>query len=141
MEILNEGDFRSDGRRRFELRSMEIDLSQQGQADGSAVISHGLTQVLVTVFGPREAKLRSQTMHDRANINVEVSVAAFSTGDRRQRSRGDKCGTISLPSSYYLTLKRTTGESWNSLQPSNQLLNQLFRRRYIPVLRLIFLSM
>ena len=100
MEILNDGDFRSDGRRRFELRSMEIDLSPQGQADGSAVISHGLTQVLVTVFGPREAKMRSQTMHDRANINVEVSVAAFSTGDRRQRSRGDKYGTISLPASY-----------------------------------------
>jgi len=69
---------------------MEIDLSQHGQAEGSAVICHGLTQVLVTVFGPREAKMRSQTMHDRANINVEVSVAAFSTGDRRQRSRGDK---------------------------------------------------
>ena len=69
---------------------MDIDLSQQGQAEGSAVICHGLTQVLVTVFGPREAKMRSQTMHDRANINVEVSVAAFSTGDRRQRSRGDK---------------------------------------------------
>ncbi|CAA7265594.1 unnamed protein product [Cyclocybe aegerita] len=34
--------------------------------------------------------MRSQTIHDRANINVEVSVAAFSTGDRRKRSRGDK---------------------------------------------------
>jgi exosome complex component RRP41 len=29
-------------------------------------------------------------MHDRANINVEVGVAAFSTGERRKRSRGDK---------------------------------------------------
>jgi len=34
--------------------------------------------------------MRSQTIHDRANINVEVSIAAFSTGDRRKRSRGDK---------------------------------------------------
>ena len=34
--------------------------------------------------------MRSQTIHDRANVNVEVSVAAFSTGDRRKRSRGDK---------------------------------------------------
>lgn len=69
---------------------MTIDLSQQGQADGSAVIAHGLTQVLVSVFGPREAKMRSQTIHDRANINVEVNVAAFSTGERRRRTRGDK---------------------------------------------------
>ncbi|KAF8962684.1 exoribonuclease, exosome component 4 [Flammula alnicola] len=90
VEILNEGGFRSDGRRQFELRSIDIDLSQQGHADGSAVITHGLTHVLVSVFGPREAKMRSQTIHDRANINVEVSVAAFSTGDRRKRSRGDK---------------------------------------------------
>jgi len=89
-EILNDGGFRFDGRRQFELRSMEIDLSQQGHAHGSAAICHGFTQVLVTVFGPREAKMRSQTIHDRANVNVEISVAAFSTGDRRQRSRGDK---------------------------------------------------
>ncbi|KAJ6544849.1 ribosomal protein S5 domain 2-type protein [Mycena vulgaris] len=90
VEILNDGGFRSDGRRQYELRDMTIDLSQQGVADGSAIITHGLTQVLVSVFGPREAKMRSHTMHDRANINVEVSVAAFSTGERRKRSRGDK---------------------------------------------------
>lgn len=65
-------------------------MSQQGVADGSAVVTHGLTHVLVSVFGPREAKTRSQTLHDRANINVEVNVVPFSTGERRKRSRGDK---------------------------------------------------
>ncbi|KAF8871766.1 ribosomal protein S5 domain 2-type protein [Infundibulicybe gibba] len=90
VEILNDGGFRSDGRRQYELRDVSVDLSQHGQADGSAVITHGLTQVLVSVFGPREAKMRSQTMHNRANINVEVAVATFSTGERRKRSRGDK---------------------------------------------------
>lgn len=72
-----------------------MDLSQRGTADGSAMVTHGLTQVLVTVFGPREAKLRSQTLHDRAVLNVEVSVAPFSTGERRKRNRGDKCVLIS----------------------------------------------
>ncbi|KAG7451013.1 uncharacterized protein BT62DRAFT_1071619 [Guyanagaster necrorhizus] len=90
IEILNEGGFRSDGRRQYELRDITIDMSQQGTADGSAIITHGLTQVLVSVFGPREAKMRSQTLYDRANINVEVSIASFSTGERRKRSRGDK---------------------------------------------------
>ncbi|KAJ3558787.1 hypothetical protein NP233_g11429 [Leucocoprinus birnbaumii] len=90
VEISNEGGYRSDGRRQFELRDITINLAQQGQADGSAIITHGLTQVLVSVFGPREAKLRSQTIHDRASINVEVNVAAFSTGERRRRGRGDK---------------------------------------------------
>ncbi|KAJ7052528.1 exosome component 4, partial [Mycena amicta] len=90
IEILNEGGFRSDGRRQYELRDITIDLSQQGSADGAAMITHGLTQATVSVFGPREAKMRSHTIHDRANINVEVIVAAFSTGERRKRNRGDK---------------------------------------------------
>lgn len=34
--------------------------------------------------------MRSQTFHDRAVINVEVNIAAFSTGERRKRGRGDK---------------------------------------------------
>ncbi|KAJ3538387.1 hypothetical protein NM688_g6527 [Phlebia brevispora] len=67
-----------------------MDLSQRGTADGSAMITHGLTQVLVSVFGPREAKMRSQTLHDRAVLNVEVNIAPFSTGERRKRNRGDK---------------------------------------------------
>lgn len=36
--------------------------------------------------------MRSQTLHDRAVINVEISVAPFSTGDRRKRSRADRSG-------------------------------------------------
>ncbi|KAH9942786.1 ribosomal protein S5 domain 2-type protein [Amylocystis lapponica] len=90
VEILNDGGYRSDGRRQYELRDITIELSQQGTADGSATLNHGLTQVLVSVFGPREAKMRSQTMHDRANINVEVNVLPFSTGERRKRSRADR---------------------------------------------------
>jgi exosome complex component RRP41 len=34
--------------------------------------------------------MRSQTMYDRANLNVELTMAAFSTGERRRRTRGDK---------------------------------------------------
>ncbi|KAI0088287.1 ribosomal protein S5 domain 2-type protein [Irpex rosettiformis] len=90
VEILNDDGYRSDGRRQYELREITIDLSQRGAADGSAMITHGLTQVLVTVFGPREAKMRSHTLHDRAVLNVEVNIAPFSTGERRRRTRGDK---------------------------------------------------
>ncbi|KAI0951564.1 hypothetical protein AcW1_008579 [Taiwanofungus camphoratus] len=90
VEILNDGGYRSDGRRQYELRDISIDLSPQGTADGSAVVTHGLTQVMVTVFGPREAKMRSQTLHDRAVLNVEMMVLPFSTGERRKRSRADR---------------------------------------------------
>lgn len=94
VEILNEGGFRSDGRKQYELRNIAIDLSQQATANGSALLAHGLTQVLVTVFGPREAKMRSHTLHDRASINVDVNIAAFSTGERRRRPKGDKYDTF-----------------------------------------------
>ncbi|KAK2463478.1 hypothetical protein APHAL10511_004564 [Amanita phalloides] len=90
VEILNDHGYRSDGRRQFELRDINIDLSHRSFADGSAVIAHGLTKVLVSVLGPREAKSRSHTIHDRANVNVELSVAAFSASERRKRSKSDK---------------------------------------------------
>ncbi|KIJ28171.1 hypothetical protein M422DRAFT_54726 [Sphaerobolus stellatus SS14] len=91
VEILNEGGYRSDGRKQFELRNFAIDLSSSSSnADGSSVVSHGLTTVMATVFGPREARMRSLTMHDRAVINVEVGIAPFSSGERRRRGRGDK---------------------------------------------------
>lgn len=69
---------------------MNFDLSIKGSADGSAVVSQGLTQVLVSVFGPREAKNRAQTVHNRANINVEISIAPFSASERRKRSKNDR---------------------------------------------------
>jgi exosome complex component RRP41 len=90
IEVLSDHGYRSDGRRQFELRGIDIDLSQQNSAEGSAIITHGLTQVLVSVLGPREAKNRAQTMHDRVNINVELIVSAFSTGERRKRLKNDK---------------------------------------------------
>lgn len=90
VEVLNDGGFRSDGRKQYELRDISIDLSLHGSADGSATISHGLTQVSASVFGPREAKMRSQTQYDRAILNVELGIAPFSSGERRKRTRGDK---------------------------------------------------
>ncbi|EMD33282.1 hypothetical protein CERSUDRAFT_76538 [Gelatoporia subvermispora B] len=90
IEILNDGGYRSDGRRQYELRDITIDMTPQGSADGCASIAHGLTQVSVSVFGPREAKQRSQTLHDRAVLNVEVNVLPFSTGERRRRGRADR---------------------------------------------------
>ncbi|KAH9999213.1 exosome component 4 [Russula compacta] len=91
IEILNEGGFRSDGRRQYELREITFDSTTQAGADGSARVAHGLTEVLVSVFGPREARVRAQTLHDRAALHVEATIAPFSSAsDRRRRGRGDK---------------------------------------------------
>lgn len=55
----------------------------------------------MSVFGPREARVRAQTLHDRAAIHVEATIAPFSSAsDRRRRGRGDKLRlSLSLVSS------------------------------------------
>ncbi|EJU04550.1 ribosomal protein S5 domain 2-like protein [Dacryopinax primogenitus] len=89
-EPLNAGNLRSDGRRPLELRSFSAELTTHPSADGSASVSHGLTQVTACVYGPREAKNRAQTMHDRALVNIEVEVAPWAGEVRRQRTKGDR---------------------------------------------------
>jgi len=91
-ELLSEHNYRSDGRKPTELRSLSLSLSPHLQADGSALVSHGLTKVMVTVYGPREARLRSNTAHDHAVLSVQIDIPAFSGGTNTgsKRSRGDK---------------------------------------------------
>lgn len=112
IEILNAGGYRSDGRKQYELRTMSIalgatSLSTEDQrihalndpishphptaADGTACVVHGLSEVCSRVFGPREALLRRETIHDRANLNVQVIILPFSGGMAgRRRGRNDK---------------------------------------------------
>jgi len=42
------------------------------------------------VFGPHEADTRGAAKDDRAIIKCEYSMAAFSTGERRKRGKGDR---------------------------------------------------
>ena len=84
---------------------MTFDSTTQAGADGSARVAHGLTEVLVSVFGPREARVRAQTLHDRASIHVEATIAPFSASDRRRRGRGDKCVYYSLPPTRFIFKK------------------------------------
>jgi exosome complex component RRP41 len=67
------------------------------RADGSAYYEQGNTKVLASVYGPREVTGRNQALHDRAIINCEYSMATFSTGERKKKSKGDRRSTeISL---------------------------------------------
>ncbi|KAH8831860.1 ribosomal protein S5 domain 2-type protein [Flagelloscypha sp. PMI_526] len=94
VEILTSALLRSDGRRPYELRAMEMDLSvasASSSADGFASVSQGLTAVSASVFGPREAKSRRDTIHDRAVVNVQIVMAPFAGAtSRRRRGRNDK---------------------------------------------------
>eukprot|EP00118_Oscarella_pearsei_P006592 m.30014 g.30014 ORF g.30014 m.30014 type:complete len:128 (+) comp31282_c0_seq8:44-427(+) len=54
----------------MDLRSLSAEQSLLSRADGSARFSHGLTSVLVSVYGPVEVK-QSKEKLNRATINVE----------------------------------------------------------------------
>jgi ribonuclease PH len=59
--------------------------------DGVAFVAHGLTEVSVKAFGPREVQSRRDAIHDRANITVQVAMLPFSGGVAgRRHGRGDK---------------------------------------------------
>ncbi|KAI9184385.1 Exosome non-catalytic core component [Blastocladiella emersonii ATCC 22665] len=81
---------RLDGRRANQLRNVSAKTGILSQADGSAYIEIGNTKVLAAVYGPRECRLRSQAVHDRAIINVEFTQATFSQTVRRQARKFDR---------------------------------------------------
>lgn len=104
LEILNSGSLRLDGRLPLELRSLALHISPEAPLlgistlpgtsiqgpDGSARVQQGLTSVYAAVYGPREALNRSNTQHDRAVVEVDVSLEPWSGKDRRKRAKGDR---------------------------------------------------
>mmetsp|Transcript_11432 Transcript_11432/g.20163 ORF Transcript_11432/g.20163 Transcript_11432/m.20163 type:complete len:245 (-) Transcript_11432:375-1109(-) len=90
MEFVSPEGLRLDGRRPGELRRLGCELSVLQAADGSAIFEMGNTKVLAAVFGPHEVENRSQQQPDRAIIKCEYGMAAFSTGERRKRGKGDR---------------------------------------------------
>ncbi|XP_014665699.1 PREDICTED: exosome complex component RRP41-like [Priapulus caudatus] len=94
VEVVSEQGFRTDGRKPNELRRIRCKQGVFSHADGSAYIEQGNTKVLATVYGPHEIRgSRSKALHDRAYVNCQFSMATFSTGERKQRPRGDRKST------------------------------------------------
>ncbi|XP_059485011.1 exosome complex component RRP41 [Neocloeon triangulifer] len=91
LQLLSEYGLRVDGRRPNELRQIRCKLGVFDQPDGSAYLEQGNTKVLAAVYGPHEIRgNKSKTLHDRAYVNCQYSMAVFSTAERKRRPRGDK---------------------------------------------------
>ena len=88
--MISEEGLRVDGRRAKELRRIQSKMGIVPDADGSAYFQQGHTEVIVTIYGPMEAKSRRNMSHDRAVINCEYSMAPFSTGERKETRKGDR---------------------------------------------------
>lgn len=72
---------------------------------------------------------RSQAIHDRANVNCRFSMAAFSTSERKKRSKGDRCtyyfSTVGPSLVSVWNVKFILGERLSCLSHWNRLLNLL----------------
>ena len=91
-ELLSDQGLRLDGRKAGELRRIESRMGVFGQADGSAYLEQGNTKVLAAVYGPHDMSrdTRLRPLHDRVVVNCQYSMAVFSTGERKNRPRGDR---------------------------------------------------
>lgn len=92
-DLLSETGFRIDGRKANELRKINCKLGVFEQADGSAYLEMGQTNVLAAVFGPHEVSRvggkNKGSLHDKAYINCQYSQATFSTIERKRKPRAD----------------------------------------------------
>ncbi|GBG88023.1 hypothetical protein CBR_g46394 [Chara braunii] len=90
MEYVSPEGLRLDGRRPPELRQLRCEVGVLESADGSACFQMGNTKVMAVVYGPHEIVGRAKLFHDRARVQCKYSMAAFSTAERRRRTRGDR---------------------------------------------------
>jgi exosome complex component RRP41 len=75
---------RADGRAPGQMREVNMAVGVVSNADGSAVVSYGLTTAVAAVYGPREAHPRHLALPDRGIMRVRYHMAPFSTKDERK---------------------------------------------------------
>ena len=91
MELYSPDGLRIDGRRWNELRRFECRVNTHpNSSDGSSYVEQGNTKVICTVQGPTEPISRAQMNQDKANLEVNLTIANFSTFERKKRSKSEK---------------------------------------------------
>lgn len=107
MELYSPEGLRIDGRRWNELRRFECRINTHPtSSDGSSYVEQGNTKIICMVQGPMEPSLKSQTNATKASIEINLSVANFSTIERKKRMKNEK-RMIELKT----TLERTFDQS------------------------------
>lgn len=92
-ELYSPEGLRMDGRRWNELRSFQCKVNTHpNSSDGSSYVEQGNTKVICLVSGPKErsGNSSSSSSSNEAAISVNLIVGAFSTMERRKRSKNDK---------------------------------------------------
>lgn len=75
---------RSDGRKPDEIRPVKMKVGVIKRADGSAFVQTGKTQVIATVYGPRDVYPRFREDPKKAILRCKYNMVPFSVKDRKR---------------------------------------------------------
>ena len=87
---------RLDGRGLEDLRNVKIEIGVLDNADGSAMISHGLNRIIAGAYGPREVHPKHLAESDKGILQVQYRMATFSVGERKTPVPGRREKEISM---------------------------------------------
>ncbi len=81
---MSEEFIRPDGRKRKEMRDLNIEVGILDRADGSAKVHLGKNIAIATVFGPRELHPRHLSRASEALLRINYRMATFSVVDYKR---------------------------------------------------------
>lgn len=84
LKLIDENGRRIDGRKKYELRPIKMEVGVLKNADGSAYVEWGKNKILAAVYGPREIHLKHLQRAERAILRVRYSMAPFSVEERKK---------------------------------------------------------
>ena len=84
LKLIDENGKRIDGRKKYELRPIKMEVGVLKNADGSAYVEWGKNKVLAAVYGPREIHPKHLQRPDRAILRVRYNMAPFSVEERKK---------------------------------------------------------
>ncbi len=95
-KLFREDGKRLDGRDKFDLRPIKMDVGVIKNADGSAYLEWGNNKVFCAVYGPREVHPQHLAKPDRGILRVFYRMATFSVFERKRPAPGRREKEISM---------------------------------------------
>ncbi len=84
LKLIDENGKRVDGRKKYELRPLKMEVGVLKNADGSAYVEWGKNKILAAVYGPREIHPKHLQRPDMAVLRVRYNMAPFSVEERKK---------------------------------------------------------
>lgn len=95
-KLFREDGKRLDGRDKYDLRPIKMEVDVIKNADGSAYIEWGNNKIFASVYGPREVHPHHLAKPDKGILRVFYRMATFSVFDRKRPAPGRREKEISM---------------------------------------------